>query len=213
MHPEILTPTQHIALAQLGPFASSHHFYLGGGTAIALYLGHRRSDDFDWFIEQSMGAADRLAAELQRSGIPFTIESFSPGTLYGTVSGVRTSFIEYGYPLLDKLQSVPDFGCEMASLDDLVAMKLAAIAQRGSRKDFLDIHELGISHASLERMLELYKQKYGIKDVGHVLLGLSYFDDAESEPMPQMMRLEQWSKIKKTIQSWVKGYDRSLRRI
>jgi hypothetical protein len=204
MHPEILTPNQHTALAHLGPFASSHSFYLGGGTAIALYLGHRRSDDFDWFIEQSMGAADRLATELQRGGIPFSTESFSPGTLYGTVSGVRTSFIEYGYPLLRELQIVPDFGCQLASLDDLAAMKLAAITQRGSRKDFLDIFELGLKHASLQRMLEIYKQKYGINDIGHVLLGLAYFDEAEMEPMPQMLRVVKWDEVKKTIQGWVK---------
>jgi hypothetical protein len=205
MYPGILTSNQHTALAKLGSFASSHNFYLGGGTAIALYLGHRRSDDFDWFTEQRMGAADRLAADLQRSGIPFTTESFSPGTLYGTVSGVRTSFIEYGYTLLSERQTVPDFGCQLASLDDLAAMKLAAITQRGSRKDFLDIYELGLKHASLERMLELYKQKYEIVDIGHVLLGLSYFDDAEMEPMPQMMRAVEWDEIKKTVQSWIKG--------
>jgi predicted nucleotidyltransferase component of viral defense system len=78
-------------------------------------------------------------------------------------------------------------GCQLASLDDLTAMKLAAISQRGSRKDFLDIYELGIKHAPLKRMLELYEQKYAVDDIGHVLLGLSYFDDAEREPMPMVI--------------------------
>jgi hypothetical protein len=110
--------------------------------------------------------------------------------------------------LLGELHTVQELGCQLASLDDLTAMKLAAVSQRGSRKDFLDIYELGIKHASIERMLELYEQKYAVTDIGHVLLGLSYFDDAEQEPMPIVMQDINWGDVKKTIRSWVKGYDR-----
>lgn len=208
IHKEILLPTQLRVLEQLGPFTSSRNFYLGGGTTIALRLGHRRSDDLDWFTPEIIEAPDRLAADLQQSGIPFVIEDISPGTLHGNVSSVKTSFLQYGYPLLGGLHTVPELGCQLASLDDLTAMKLAAVSQRGSRKDFLDIYELGIKHASIERMLELYEQKYAVTDIGHVLLGLSYFDDAEQEPMPIVMRHINWEDVKKTIRSWVKGYDR-----
>ncbi|OLE51637.1 MAG: hypothetical protein AUG51_22010 [Acidobacteria bacterium 13_1_20CM_3_53_8] len=195
-------------LEQLGPFAASRSFYLGGGTAIALHLGHRRSDDLDWFTSEIIEAPDRLAADLQQGGIPFVVEDISPGTLHGNVSEVNTSFLQYSYPLLGELHQAPELGCQLASLDDLAAMKLAAISQRGSRKDFLDIYELGIKYASIERMLELYKQKYAVEDIGHVLLALSYFDDAEREPMPIVMRDVNWGDVKKMIQSWVKGYGR-----
>ncbi len=192
IHKEILLPTQVGVLEQLGPFASSRGFYLGGGTAIALRLGHRRSDDLDWFTPEVIEAPDRLAADLQQAGIPFAMEDISPGTLHGNISGVNISFLQYGYPLLVELHPMPEFGCHLASLDDLTAMKLAAVSQRGARKDFLDIYELGLKYASIERMLELYEQKYAVEDVGHVLLGLSYFDDAEREPMPMVMRDINW---------------------
>lgn len=97
IYKEILLPTQLRVLEQLGSFASSRSFYLGGGTAIALHLGHRRSDDLDWFTSEIIEAPDRLAADLQQSGIPFVIEGISPGTLHSTVSGVNTSFLQYGY--------------------------------------------------------------------------------------------------------------------
>jgi hypothetical protein len=209
IHKEILFPTQLRVLEQLGHFTSSRGFYLGGGIAVALYFGHRRSDDLDWFTQEMIEAPDRLAADLRQNGIPFAIEEIAPGTLHGNVSGMSTSFLQYGYPLLGELQLVPELECQLASLDDLTAMKLAAILQRGSRKDFLDIYEIGIKYASIERMLELYEQKYVVQDFGHVLLGLSYFDDAEQEPMPIVMRDINWDDVKKTIQGWVKGYDRS----
>ncbi len=211
LYTKILKPAQRVALKGLGPAASARGFYLGGGTAIALQLGHRRSDDFDWFTAQRIDATDRLAADIQQSGISFIIGEFAPGTLHGTVSGVRTSFFEYGYPLLGELLRIPDLGCDLASLDDLAAMKLAAIAQRGSRKDFLDVYAIGLKHASLERMIELLQLKYSISDPGHALFSLAYFDDADQEPMPKLMWSVDWEEVKKAIRNWLTGYDRSRR--
>jgi hypothetical protein len=94
IHKEILLPTQLRVLEQLGPFTSSRNFYLGGGTTIALQLGHRRSNDLDWFTPEIIEAPNRLAADLQQSGIPFVIEDISPGTLHGNVSSVKTSFLQ-----------------------------------------------------------------------------------------------------------------------
>jgi hypothetical protein len=83
-------------------------------------------------------------------------------------------------------------------------MKLSALTQRGSKKDFVDIYTLGLRHFKLKDMLGLYQKKYSVEDIGHVLYGLSYFDDANKEKLPKMFWKVDWKIIKKTIQGWIK---------
>jgi hypothetical protein len=202
-HGEILTGKQHKALRLLGPKSMAEGFYLAGGTAIALQLGHRRSVDFDWFLNGHMPDPLLLAREIQEAGVPFVTGQIDRGTLYGTVYGVRISFLEYRYDLLDPFMAWPDFGCRLAGLRDLACMKISAVAQRGSKKDFVDLHALMREGFSLGDMLSWYQEKYGISDVGHVLYSLAYFDDAEAERMPRMIWTADWKGIKRTIQDAV----------
>src|SRR4029077_4097628 len=97
--------------------------------ALALRLGHRRSVDLDWFAGEPLGDPLLLARRLQDAGIKFRTEQALAGTLHGTVSWVRVSLLEYRYPLLKPLVPVRSFGCTLASLEDLAAMKLSAVAQ------------------------------------------------------------------------------------
>ena len=187
----------------LGPAAAQRDFYLAGGTAIALQLGHRRSIDFDWFLEGRLGDPLRLAGEIRDEGIPFQSGQIARGTLYGSLYDVRVSFLEFHYPMLDPLVTWPDYGCRLAGLRDLACMKLSAITQRGSRKDFVDLYALGQAGQTLPDMLAWYGEKFGVKDLGHVLYALAYFDDAESERMPRMIWKASWDKIKRTIRGWV----------
>jgi predicted nucleotidyltransferase component of viral defense system len=99
-----------------------------------------------------------------------------------------------------------EYNCPLASLADLACMKLAAIAQRGSKKDFVDIYALGQETFSLTNMLTFYRRKYDVQDIGHILYGLSYFDQAEKERTPRMIWNVDWKEIRKTIQSWVKSF-------
>ena len=203
-HLEVLDEAQREVLRRFGPVAGRLGFYLGGGTALALYFGHRSSVDFDWFTPERLEDPLVLAEELRDEGIQFEAGQVARGTLHGFVSGVRVSFFEYRYPLLGSLRSLEDFGLEVASLDDLACMKLSAVVQRGSRKDFIDVYALGTRHRSLAEMLGLYRRKYGVEDVVHVLYGLSYFDDAEREDMPRMFWDVGWDMVKATIRRWVK---------
>ncbi len=183
---------------------SDRGFYLGGGTALAIYLGHRTSVDLDWFLPTALGDALVFAASLRDAGLAFTTTQTAPGTLHGTISGVRVSFLEFRYPLLQPLSHWKEMGCSLASLDDLACMKLSAIAQRGLRKDFCDLYFLGTRHRPLREMLRLYQLKFQVQDIGPVLYGLSYFDEAQSERMPRMLSKVPWSTMKKTIEGWVK---------
>lgn len=180
------------------------HYYLGGGATIAIYLGHRHSVDLDWFTEEGITDPMRLAQNIRDKGIPFVTGQIERGTLHGTISGVRIRFLEYKYPLLKPLIIWQKAACQLATLEDLACMKLSALTQRGSKKDFVDIYALGLRYFSLRDMLRLYPKKFSVEDKGHVLYGLSYFDDADKERLPKMFWDTDWRTIKKTIQGWVK---------
>lgn len=199
-----MSPAQRSALRRLAGHGPLSRFYLGGGTAVALHLGHRRSLDLDWFTEQPLTDPLGLAQELRSAGIDFRTGAVDRGTLHGTLSRVPCSFFEYRYPLVSSLVFWDECACSVASLDDLACMKLAAVAQRGSKKDFVDVYALGLRHAALPSLLSLYRQKFSIEDIGHVLYGLTYFDDADRERTPRMLWEVDWPTVKVTLQRWAR---------
>jgi hypothetical protein len=201
---EGLSKKQISVLKSLGGQMSAMGFYLAGGTALAIHLSHRISVNLDWFTPNSFADGMILAQSLRNSNIDLDIEQVSSGTLHGSVKGVRVSFLQYQYPLLKPLEQWNEMSCPLASLEDLACMKLSAIAQRGARKDFCDIYALGKKAFSLSQMLGFYQKKFSIRDIGSVLYGLVYFDDAESERMPRMLLDVGWREIKNTILGWVK---------
>jgi hypothetical protein len=203
LHPGVLGRRQLAVQRRLGPFLDPSPFYLAGGTALALQLGHRRSVDFDWFSERPLTDPLRLATDIEGFGVALDVDGVEKGTLHARSAGVRLSFLEYRYPLLRPLLATRELGLSLASLEDIAAMKLAAVAQRGSRKDFVDVFALG-RVMDLGEMLAHYRRKYRLRDVGHVLFALSYFDDAERERMPVMLRRWSWAEIRRAIQGWVR---------
>jgi hypothetical protein len=192
-------------LKALGAHMASKGFYLAGGTALAIHYAHRISIDLDWFTAQPFADGFLLAQALRNTGLNLEIEQVSQGTLHGSIEGVRVTFLQYQYPMLKPVLHWKDMNCDVASLEDLACMKLSAIAQRGARKDFCDLYVLGTTSFSLQEMLGFYQKKFGIRDIGSVLYGLVYFDDAENERMPRMLWNVNWRHIKKTILEWVKS--------
>lgn len=205
-HPEILSSAQDAVLRRLGPLAAQNGFYLGGGTAVALHLGHRRSDDLDWFTAGPLPDPLALAGALQAAGLAVSQMSAARGTLHCAVNGVRASFLHYRYPLLGPLAPWPERGCALASLEDLACMKLLALLQRGSRKDFIDVYALRDHVPAVAALLELCQRKFGLRDESRLLYALTYFDDAEHEAMPRMLRRADWQRVKKGLRQWVKDY-------
>ena len=207
-HLEGLNGKQIQILHKFGREFDQRSFYLGGGTALAVYFGHRLSVDLDWFTSNPIDDALLLAESLRRAGLDFMTTQSAPGTLHGTLMGVRVSFLEYRYPLLQSPTIWKEMSCSLASLDDLACMKLSAVAGRGARKDFCDVYVLGVKYRSLPELIRLYQRKFKMDDISPVLYGLSYFDDAESERMPRMLLNVQWRTIKRTIQEWVREIGR-----
>jgi nucleotidyltransferase AbiEii toxin of type IV toxin-antitoxin system len=201
---EGLSKKQISVLKALGSHMVSRGFYLAGGTALAIHLGHRMSVDLDWFTSHPFADSLILAQSLRTANMNLDIHQVSPGTLHGSIQNVRVTFLQFQYPLLKPLEHWKEMDCELAALEDLACMKLSAIAQRGARKDFCDLYALGKTTFSLQKMLGFYQRKFSIRDIGSVLYGLVYFDDAENERMPRMLWDVTWRDIKKTIIEWVK---------
>jgi hypothetical protein len=203
-HLEAITAEQQRAIVQFGPFVKRRAMYLAGGTAVAIQLGHRQSVDLDWFSPESIDDPIQMAQEIRDAEVPLQTDSVDRGTLHGQVFGVRVSILEYRYPLLEAPAIDPALDCPLASIHDLAAMKLVAVAQRGSKKDFVDIYAIGANRLSLDEMLDAYRRKYSLDDVARILYSLTYFDDADPEPMPRMLWESNWDAMKDTIRKWVK---------
>lgn len=203
-HPQVMTAAQRAVLARLGPIADREDCYLAGGTALALHYGHRRSVDLDWFTRGSIEDPLALAARIRDAGVRLEVGQVSRGTLHGTVNRVRVSFIEFRYPLLARTTLRAEAGCAVAAVRDIACMKLAAIAQRGSRKDFVDFWALLAHHRRLPAMLEDYRKKFAVRDVSSVLYGLGYFDEAEAEPLPTMLVPVGWPQIRTAVAAALK---------
>jgi hypothetical protein len=202
---EVLDAAQAAVLARMGNAMAREGFYLAGGTAVALHLGHRRSVDLDWFTPSALADPLQHADRMRAEGLALTDVETQRGTLHARLDGVRVSFIEYRYPLLRDAEPLGATEARVAALDDLAAMKLAAVAQRGTRRDFVDVHALAVRFRPLADLLGFYRRRYGVTDITHVLYGLSYFDDAEAERMPDMLAPADWAAVKTAIRGWIKA--------
>lgn len=190
----IMSEERHILLESLTGQSVLKDFYLAGGTAAALYLGHRWSQDLDFFtgIEfDPLQLAEKLA---KLEG--FLLTGQEPGTLHCFVNNVKVSFLYYPYPLVGNLEQYRE--AKLAPLEDIALMKLVAMVQRGTRKDFVDLYFLDKEKVAFEEMLQLFPQKYpaGTFQPLVILKALGYFSDAEKEDMPKMFCEVSWQDIK-----------------
>lgn len=190
--------------------ASQWSAYLAGGTAVALYLGHRRSDDFDWFTPQTIPPA-KLLADVENLGFPVAVIQNIEGAFLARLSGVSFSVFRYRYPLVESPAMLD--GCALASIRDLAAMKLLAIYQRGTKKDFIDIHAiLEAKCLTLAEMLAVFREKFAIKDTSELLRAFVYFDDAEKLPMPLMLSKTSWEEVKTDVVRHLDAHHQSRQR-
>lgn len=193
MHGDVLGEREWAVWDRLVSAGLLSGFYLGGGTAAALHLGHRLSHDLDWFTPAGF-PGEELAACLGGLGA-FAIHARTAGSLHGSLDGVRLSFLHYPYPLLDA--PVAFRGAAVAGLRDIALMKLNAIAGRGGRRDFYDLHAICHHGLALGDLLADLPRKFGPGvNVYHVLKSLTYFDDAEADPEPLLRVSLRWEEVK-----------------
>jgi predicted nucleotidyltransferase component of viral defense system len=190
-------------LMSISTVLSDTDFYLAGGTALALLEGHRVSLDLDLF-SPSFDDPEAAQVTLEEAHPEAVTTSISARTLYLQVQRTTVSLFGYSYPLVASLLRPESSLLPLASREDIAAMKLAAIASRGSRKDFIDLWLLLTRYWPLSYCLELYRKKFAARDIGHVVRSLTYFDDADEEPPLRLLIDVDWEEIKLDLVGRVK---------
>jgi predicted nucleotidyltransferase component of viral defense system len=181
-------------------------FYLAGGTALALYFGHRDSVDFDFFSSKSF-SVERLVSKIEKvfSGHKILIIQKEIGTLTVILDDeIKISFFEYDYCLI--AQVVESEYMILASIPDIACMKLSAICSRSLYKDYLDLFFI-FQKFSLSQLLQFCKDKFPSLDEQVILKSLLYFEDIEMEPVIIKNGLEvSLAEIKSVFTKIVKEY-------
>lgn len=166
-------------------------FYLAGGTAVYYYLNHRHSLDLDFFIDKEIDFR-----KFYRFFQPAEIKLISKDTLHTKLGKINISFFFHPYPLLKPLI---DFDLvKIASLEDILCMKINAVISRGSRKVFVDIYFI-MKHLNLKgnETIKLFIQKFGKYEELVIKKAITYFKDAEKEPEFPLIKKVEWKEVKK----------------
>jgi len=205
--PEILDKKRIGILTSLGSLPFCRNFYLAGGTALALQIGHRISLDFDFFSPvNSLNRPDREKIKRQIKKLTsFKIITDEENTLDITIKNIQTSFFNYPYPSIGKPMLFKKI--KIASIEDIALMKLAAATSRGSKKDFIDLYFI-LREIPLERLFLLAKKKFTrVKDFRiQTLRGITYFNDAEAEKTPKMIKRVSWETVKNFLKKQAIDY-------
>lgn len=198
LHPEVLPKNQLKVWRKFQqgiPLPKRLHYYLAGGTALALQIGHRRSLDFDFFTnEPSIAAKTHSWLEQFQN---FRVLDRDQGTVRAEIDGVKVSFIgHYRYPLIQN--PVRAGTIRLAGIMDIGLMKLLAITHRATLRDYLDLAAILQKYIPLETLLKAGRKKYGPRYNPMLpLRALVSFEDIEME-MPELLdaRLKRcWKKI------------------
>ncbi len=189
IHPETLQ-----LLKDIQAVDALSDFYLVGGTSLALQIGHRVSIDLDLF-STSTTSIEAIPDHIHPFGT-IRILNQTPYILNLFIDDIKVDFVSYRYPFL--IEPLLEDGLKLATIPDIAAMKLAAITGRGSKKDFIDLYFI-LKIYSLPELFEFYQAKYPDGSDFLVFKSLTYFEDAEIEPMPKMIKQVAWEEVKQTI--------------
>lgn len=170
----------------------SENFYLAGGTGLALYLGHRISNDLDFFTEQDINH-NELELIFGKEKSPKIYQS--KNSIWYKFGNIEISFFKYPYRCIEDFQKI--FNIRLASKKDIYAMKTMALIQRGAKKDFYDIYEF-FNEYTIKEIKEILITKFDFNNVNFYQLvkAINYFDDAEMNPDVKSLKSVEWDKIK-----------------
>jgi predicted nucleotidyltransferase component of viral defense system len=162
-------------------------WYLAGGTALALQVGHRKSIDLDFFTQDKSFDANELLEHFTAE-IDWRTDINKNNTIYGELFGAKISFI--AYPFFSPVEKFLTYGSiKMLKPADIAVMKIIAISQRGKKRDFFDLYWLAHNGEVLEETISKLKNQYPFvaHDYHHILKSLVYFIDAEKDAKIQYL--------------------------
>jgi predicted nucleotidyltransferase component of viral defense system len=194
--PFIIKPETFKLIQELQSFDFLKEFYLVGGTALALKLGHRNSIDIDLFTQLEFDENELI--DNLKDKYSLSVSFIKKNTLISTLNSIKTDFIRHNNPLIN--DPITEEGITYLSMEDICAMKLHAIENSGKRlKDFIDIYTL-LEHFSLNQMIGFYAIKYPHMNKLIALRAINYFEDIDPSIDPPILKKPlSISKIKKRI--------------
>ncbi len=200
-HEETVSGAMKAALRDLHGRGLLGSSYLAGGTALALRYGHRKSLDLDFFNERGVDSDALIQGLLGLDGL--AVVSEGAGTLHVTLRGVKVSFLAYPYPVLFPFAEF--HGVPVADPQDIACMKLTAIASRGTKRDFIDLCEAARRLGGLRAVVDSFSKKYSAANYSrlHLFKSLTFFNDAEQDPAPDMLVPVDWTAVKRYFRAEV----------
>ena len=202
LHIESVEPSTLELLRRIQALPTLAETRLVGGTALALQLGHRVSVDLDifghWDLKRDLEAEfSKVGPTEKRSGaVDAKLQFFD-------VSGVKVDCVTYdAFPWL--AAPIEEDGVRLAGISDIAAMKVNAITNRGTRKDFVDMAFL-LRTNTMTQIFNWYRQKYPTANPALAVRSLVYFVDAEEQPLPRMLVPFDWETAKDEIRAAVRS--------
>ena len=213
MYWNIFDKDRYELLKKISEVVSIKDYYMVGGTALSLQLGLRESYDFDFCVKSEFNN-EILLDELKSIGNVEVIQN-QKGTCDVLLNGVQVSFFYYPNKVLaefTKAKEMPNLN--IASILDIAVMKLVAIGGRGAKKDFFDLYKI-IEKCNINsyELVKGLKQKCGDNiNYVNIIMGLSYFEDAEDEILTNTFGDYNWENIKKFFIEFQKKVQKELER-
>ena len=205
MHDECLSVKGWSVADKVAPIVHECKAVLAGGTALALHLGHRESVDFDFFTNETF-SVDEVTYSLTQAGLLLKTLDKGEKHIVATLDGVKFSLFAYPYPFVTP--SIPYRGLLVASIVEIAAMKVVAISQRGTKRDFIDLYFI-LQQVPMLNIAQVMIEKYGKDSVNGIHIGKSlvYFADADSDYEPAYLpgKEVKWEKVKLFFRSNVKS--------
>ena len=183
-----------------------NNFYLAGGTALALQIGHRDSIDFDFFTQSDIDTiklfnllkdifSDHKIVKIQEEKNTLTVL---------IDNNIKISFFSYNYKLVKS--KINEENLYLASIEDIACMKLSAILSRSTNKDYIDLYYI-MKKFGIKKIIKLALKKFNDIDVNLILKSLVYFDDIKIEPILFKHNKEiDFEKVKEFLIEKVKNY-------
>lgn len=211
MHFEIIDKDRYKLLKSITETVSIPDYYMIGGTGLSLQLGLRESFDFDFCVPEQFNN-EILLEELNKIG-KLEVKQNQKGTCDIILNGVQVSFFYYPNKVIQdfvKTDEMPKL--KIASILDIAIMKIVAIGGRGAKKDFFDLYQiLNKCNISIKELADGLIQKFGNNvNYANVIMGLSYFEDAEQEILPKIFVEYDWEEIKKYFIEFQKEFYKTI---
>ena len=214
MYWNIIDKDRYKLLKDITEIVTIPEYYMIGGTALSLQMGLRESFDFDFCVPAQFNN-ELLLEELGKIG-EVKVKQNQSGTCDVILNGVQVSFFYYPNKIINELvkpQEMPKL--RMASILDIAIMKIVAIGGRGAKKDFFDLYNIiNKCRISIKELAEGLIEKCGSKtNYVNIIMGLSYFEDAEQEILPKTFVEYNWEEIKEFFINYQKEFKKYIEKI